>query len=71
MVNPNATHTTNPGPPETPQAKPRDPMQDMMGCLIPALLAALPAFLDAFFQCLREENGGSSGYNPGDRKRCT
>ncbi len=70
MNQPNGHATANPGPPETPQPKPRDPLQEMMSCLIPALLAALPAFLDAFFRCLREENGGSTGYEPGDRRRC-
>ena len=55
------------------QEAPRDPppaLKDMMTCLIPALLAALPAFLDAFFKCIRNGNGGTSGYQPGDRKRC-
>ncbi len=50
--------------------QPSDPLADMMTCFIPALLASLPAFLDAFFRCIKEGNGGSSGYQPGDRPRC-
>lgn len=44
------------------------PQADFIGCLIPALLASVPTFLDAFLSCMA---GGSSGYDPGDRNRCS
>ena len=42
---------------------------DWLTCLIPALIAGLPAFIQAFMDCI-SGNGGSSTYQPGDRKRC-
>lgn len=39
-------------------------------CLLNAAQAALPVFLEALVGCLTAQNGPSTGYQPGDRKRC-
>lgn len=45
------------------------PSADFIQCLFPALIAAVPAFLESFMKCLTG-GGSSTGYQPGDRKRC-
>lgn len=54
---------------ETCQGHPMTTQQaDFLGCLLPSLLAAVPLFLDTFLTCM---SGTESGYDPGDRGRCS
>ncbi len=45
-------------------------LQGVLGCVMAAAQDAFPVFAESFFNCLNGSGPPTSGYAPGDRKRC-